>query len=611
MSQFSIFVPINKIDEEQRLVYGTVAAEVMDNSGEMFDYEGSKDYFAKWSENAHATSGGKSYGNVRVMHTSKVAGIVSSPLGFDDENRVIEACAKVVDDAEWEMVKAGGYTGFSMGGRYVSRATKSDGVKTYIADPCEISLVDKPCIPTATFSVVKADGITETHRFRDDLYIQKADDMPGAYTPTNDEMLPVAQDLAKAAGKTGPNDWLDFMDAARDELVAKNDTGAAPVSEEAPQGGADGEAPAQQPQVDKADNPFAGDKDAKEGKEGDDKGDGDGGDGAEDDDAAKQKKKEEEEAAAKADGTPAPELLQGWKAKDGSFHVKKADAIAHNATLEGPAAEPTASEVAAALIEKADRIANGEAEEPATTEEPALAISDVIDGIEGPLGKFTAFRDSDTLVKSMYDVERLARIISSLESLHCSLTCWGSSEEDHSPVASDVLESLKGLGDNLITLATGEIKEIVERSGKRSGVDIVFDDGIMELSASTLGLEKSDLADTLQKRAAPIIAGDSELLAKVDASEKTAADAIAKADAAEAELTKVNGLLGQLSERLDKFAAMPMPKAPVRLVTKGDDATGSAQAAPAPTDLSKFSQSQLADAAIRLAQNNGTTIAVR
>lgn len=180
----SIFVPINKIDEEQRLVYGQVAAGgVVDNSGEMFDYKASKPYFQKWSENAHVTSGGKSKGNLRVMHTSKVAGIVTD-LGFDDDNEVIEACAKVIDDNEWNMVKAGAYTGFSMGGRYVSRAEKADAngktTKTYVADPVEISLVDKPCIPTAVFSVVKADGIVEERHFAESVQSEDGVDLAKA-----------------------------------------------------------------------------------------------------------------------------------------------------------------------------------------------------------------------------------------------------------------------------------------------------------------------------------------------------------------------------------------------------------------------------------------------
>lgn len=179
----SIFVPINKIDEEQRLVYGQVAAEVVDNSGEVFDYEASKPYFQKWSDNAHVTSGGKSKGNLRVMHTSKVAGVVTD-LGFDDENKVIEACAKVIDDNEWNMVKAGAYTGFSMGGRYVNRVEKTDSngkvVKTYTADPVEISLVDKPCIPTAVFSVVKADGIVEERHFAESVQAEDGIDLEKA-----------------------------------------------------------------------------------------------------------------------------------------------------------------------------------------------------------------------------------------------------------------------------------------------------------------------------------------------------------------------------------------------------------------------------------------------
>lgn len=183
----SIFVPINKIDEEQRLVYGQVAAGgVVDNSGEMFDYKASKPYFQKWSENAHVTSGGKSKGNLRVMHTSKVAGIVTD-LGFDDDNEVIEACAKVIDDNEWNMVKAGAYTGFSMGGRYVSRAEKADAngktTKTYVADPVEISLVDKPCIPTAVFSVVKADGIVEERHFAESVQSEDGVDLEKASGP--------------------------------------------------------------------------------------------------------------------------------------------------------------------------------------------------------------------------------------------------------------------------------------------------------------------------------------------------------------------------------------------------------------------------------------------
>ncbi len=206
-SKLSIFIPINKIDEEQRLVYGEVASETKDNAGEIFDYEGSKPYFQKWSDNAFATSGGKSHGNLRVMHTSKVAGIVSSPLGFNDNDKVISACAKVVDDDEWKKVLTGSYTGFSMGGRYVSRVTKGDE-KRYVADPVEISLVDKPCIPTATFDVVKADGSLEQRHFSEDLWVTEEEALEKAQQPRHPKGSSKGGQFAdgKGGGPRGPGE---------------------------------------------------------------------------------------------------------------------------------------------------------------------------------------------------------------------------------------------------------------------------------------------------------------------------------------------------------------------------------------------------------------------
>lgn len=615
----SIFVPINKIDEEQRLVYGQVAAEVMDNSGEMFDYEGSKDYFAKWSDNAYETSGGKSYGNVRVMHTAKVAGIVSSPLGFNDDAKTIEACAKVIDDAEWEMVKAGGYTGFSMGGRYVSRATKSDGVKTYIADPCEISLVDKPCIPTATFEVVKADGITEDRRFRDDLY-QKSDAGGTMYVPTNDEMLPVAKSLAKAAGKTDA-DWLEFMDAAREDLIAKHDAGGAPQSE-TPAENAD--APAQADEggdVEKGDKPFGDDKDKDEEEASDeDKGEAaDGGDeggasGASEDEEDEDKKGE---AAAKADTPETPELEQGWKAKDGTFFVKKADALAHNETLAKGTAEPSLADRLANAVAKADQVINGEVEEPVVL----VVKTATLDALAQPLAKMRGFME-DPLVKSMYDVRQLADIVSSLDCLHCSLAYESAWREDESALPADVFDHLKSLGATLVALAANEVKHIVASAAKTAAgttgeavIEVVFDEPVLELAASTLGLEKSALlpeVETLAKAdtgtLAKIDAGSGDALAKMDALEKRATAAEETAAKATEELAKIAPLVASMEERLTKMAAMPRDKAPTtRVVEKGQDVNGGT----GEFSLAKMAEQNpniVIDAAIRAAQQHGRTI---
>ena len=78
--------------------------------------------------------------------------------------RVVVA-AKIVDDDEWRKVHEGVYTGFSQGGRYVKRWPDEDtGLIRYTAEPHEISLVDLPCLPDATFEVVKG-GVVEKRAF--------------------------------------------------------------------------------------------------------------------------------------------------------------------------------------------------------------------------------------------------------------------------------------------------------------------------------------------------------------------------------------------------------------------------------------------------------------
>lgn len=153
-----VFFQITKVDEEKRLVIGQACAEVPDLSGEIFDYATSKPYFEAWSAKIAEDTGGKSFGNVRSMHSNVAAGKVAEPLYFDDDHKAINITAKVVDNNEWEKVLEGVHTGFSIGGSYVNQWPDGD-LTRYTADPSEISLVDRPCIPTAKFfDVVKADG---------------------------------------------------------------------------------------------------------------------------------------------------------------------------------------------------------------------------------------------------------------------------------------------------------------------------------------------------------------------------------------------------------------------------------------------------------------------
>ena len=164
MSALDLFLPLAKVDLDRRLVTGVATAETPDRSGEIFDYGSSKPYFEKWSSEAAAASGGKSLGAVRAMHGSVAAGKLTD-IAFDDDAKRVMVCAKIVDDDEWRKVQEGVYTGFSQGGRYVKRwADPETGLIRYTAEPHEISLVDLPCVPDATFDVVKG-GVVERRGF--------------------------------------------------------------------------------------------------------------------------------------------------------------------------------------------------------------------------------------------------------------------------------------------------------------------------------------------------------------------------------------------------------------------------------------------------------------
>jgi hypothetical protein len=200
-----IFVPLAKINEEKREVTGQATAQVVDKSGETFHYESSVPYFKSWSDTISKVTKGKSKGNVRSMHQPNAVGKLVD-IQFDDANKSISVTAKIVDNAEWEKVQEGVYTGFSIGGKYVKQWEEGeDAEKTqfFTADPIEISIVDNPCVPTAHFTAVKADGIEVQVAFK-------------LYEPTNDQIAAKASELAGDKGT-----WTDFIELAKDALKAE------------------------------------------------------------------------------------------------------------------------------------------------------------------------------------------------------------------------------------------------------------------------------------------------------------------------------------------------------------------------------------------------------
>lgn len=162
----TLFIPITKVDVAKRLVYGTLTEEIPDKTGEILDYNTAKPAFQIWSEQFQHASGGKSYGNVRAMHGGIAAGKFTD-IDFDDDNKRISGVAKIVDDEEWNKVLEGVYTGFSIGGGYARRwqDTENPALMRYTPILTEVSLVDNPAVPTATFDVIKSDGSVECRKF--------------------------------------------------------------------------------------------------------------------------------------------------------------------------------------------------------------------------------------------------------------------------------------------------------------------------------------------------------------------------------------------------------------------------------------------------------------
>lgn len=448
-----VFVPMTKVDEEQRLVYGTITEEVVDQAGEMMDYAKSKGHFEKWSNDIHVASGGLSKGNVRVMHGLTVAGKLTE-IDFNDEDKSIEVCAKVVDDSEWNKVLEGCYTGFSVGGKYGKKwnAKAEDGtaIKKYEAIPNEVSLVDNPCVKSATFSLVKADGAEEQVMFKvageaEAEAAPVAEEAPAAPAATTDEVVISNGDVANKATEMAKaaNDgttWQDHIEAAREELVKA----AAPAAK-------------------------------KDKKDDDDK---DGDEKEEDESAIEAAQEKEADADDKDDDdvskvTPAG-VKQVWTASDGKTFEKKADAEAHEAILTKAAEEPKsdADKAVDAMTAAADRLkklAEGTVDE---TETPSIFSLERIEDLHKAFLELESPRDENaepTLEKGMYTVSRFAELLGRMADLSKTIKAEGKLEggdKTDSEVAATLISQIGGLGDSFIDYSRQQVAELV------AGIDI-------------------------------------------------------------------------------------------------------------------------------------------
>lgn len=144
-------IPISKVDEEQRTVWGYATVEELDSAHEIVSYEASKKAFAGW------------IGNIREMHGDVAVG-KKVEVKFDDANKGVWLGAYISksEDGEnaWIKVKEGILQGFSIGGRMndfsIVKHDDEDVVKITDYELAEVSLVDSPAAPSAVFQMVKS-----------------------------------------------------------------------------------------------------------------------------------------------------------------------------------------------------------------------------------------------------------------------------------------------------------------------------------------------------------------------------------------------------------------------------------------------------------------------
>ena len=264
MNDTMIFLPITKIDSVNQLVYLTCTSETKDIQNQICDYDGAKPEFQKWSEEFNKVTFGKSYGNIRLQHRAdSPIGKVNDPIEYDDANKKINLCVKVVDPNAWSLVEQGVLTGASIGGKYKQKWYDSQSNCTrYVPDVHEVSLVDKPCNPDCRFSVIKADGSIEERKFTSIIKDTKME---------NQENIPTAEtDLQKGDGVQHGTDIGPKQDSAKEDADHPIGDGDGPGQESKVEGSTY-EAP------EKA-NTDSGNVTKADGKDGDGK-DGDGKDG--------------------------------------------------------------------------------------------------------------------------------------------------------------------------------------------------------------------------------------------------------------------------------------------------------------------------------------------
>lgn len=142
--EFKRFIPIAKIDDEERMVYGFASTPDLDSDGEIISLDAIK----------KALPGYLQFPTIREMHQPKAAGTTkNAEVREGKKEKGLYIGAKVVAEDAWNLVKEGVYLGFSIGGHVLKKV----GNVIEELELVEISLVDVPANKQAKIEVWKSD----------------------------------------------------------------------------------------------------------------------------------------------------------------------------------------------------------------------------------------------------------------------------------------------------------------------------------------------------------------------------------------------------------------------------------------------------------------------
>ena len=143
---FGTFEKVEAQSDGTVKVFGYASSEAVDSQGEVVKADAMRAAMPEYLK----------FGAVREMHKADAAG-TAIEMEVKDDGRTWFG-AHVVDPIAVKKVETNVYKGFSIGGKVTERDSADSKIITGL-NLTEISLVDRPANPEATFSLFKADGI--------------------------------------------------------------------------------------------------------------------------------------------------------------------------------------------------------------------------------------------------------------------------------------------------------------------------------------------------------------------------------------------------------------------------------------------------------------------